>query len=67
MFLLLHGPDRLRIREKEADLRAKFIEKHDPAGMNTDAVSITDGSEKEIQILGEVLASAPFMASWKKL
>jgi DNA polymerase-3 subunit delta len=67
MFLLLHGPDRLRIREKEADLRTKFIEKHDPAGMNTDVVSITDGSEKEMQILGEVLASAPFMATMRMI
>lgn len=61
MIIFIYGDDALRVKERALDMRQKFVEKFDPAGMNVDSFVIRDGAEL---VRGEIIGAAqasPFL------
>lgn len=60
MLLFVYGGDQLRVKERAEDLKKKFLEKYDPAQMNTD--DIVFKGDSDIATILHVTQAAPFLS-----
>ena len=62
MIIFIYGDDALRVKERALDMRQKFVEKFDPAGMNVDEFVIRDGVSAERGVIIGAAQASPFLA-----
>lgn len=64
MLIFLYGDDNLRVKERLDDMRKKFVDKFDAAGMNVDEFSlkVADDVESLRPRVSEAAMSAPFLS-----
>lgn len=61
MLIFLYGDDNLRVKERALDLKRKFLEKFDPAGMNVDEILVRDAAP-ELGHVFQAVQAAPFLS-----
>lgn len=62
MIIFIYGDDALRVKERAEDMRQKFAEKFDPAGMNVDEFVVRDGPESERGAVIGAAQASPFLS-----
>lgn len=62
MIIFIYGDDALRVKERAIDMRQKFAEKFDPAGMNVDEFVVKDGLDAERGAVIGAAQASPFLA-----
>lgn len=62
MIIFIYGDDALRVKERAQDMRQKFAEKFDPAGMNVDEFVVKDGLDAERGAVIGAAQASPFLA-----
>lgn len=62
MLLFVYGDDHLRVKERSDDLKKKFLEKYDPAGMNVDEFVIGAKADLEPGKILNAVQASPFLA-----
>ncbi|MEK7183380.1 MAG: DNA polymerase III subunit delta [Patescibacteria group bacterium] len=62
MIIFIYGDDALRVKERALDMRQKFTEKFDAAGMNVDEFVIRDGFEAERGAVIGAAQASPFLS-----
>ncbi len=62
MIIFIYGDDALRVKERVADMRQKFVEKFDPTGMNVDEFVVRDGLESERGTVIGAAQASPFLS-----
>lgn len=60
MIILIYGEDALRVKERVEDMKKKFVEKFDPAGMNLDEFAFPGAEGDKSTVVGALQAS-PFL------
>lgn len=62
MIIFIYGDDALRVKERALEMRQKFVEKFDPAGMNVDEFVVRDGLDAERGVVIGAAQASPFLA-----
>lgn len=62
MIIFIYGDDALRVKERALDMRQKFAEKFDPAGMNVDEFVVRDGLDAERGTVIGAAQASPFLS-----
>lgn len=62
MIIFIYGDDALRVKERAEDMRQKFAEKFDPAGMNVDEFVVRDGHDAERGTVIGAAQASPFLS-----
>lgn len=62
MIIFIYGDDALRVKERAEDMRQKFAEKFDSAGMNVDDFVVRDGLDAERGTIIGAAQASPFLS-----
>ncbi|MDQ5951955.1 MAG: polymerase subunit delta [Patescibacteria group bacterium] len=62
MIIFIYGDDTLRVKERASEMRQKFADKFDPAGMNVDEFVVKDGLDAERGAVIGAAQASPFLA-----
>lgn len=62
MLIWIYGDDGFRVKERVAEMRAKFVEKFDAAGMNVDDIVVRAADDADRGAVMQSVQSSPFLS-----
>jgi DNA polymerase III subunit delta len=62
VIIFIYGDDALRVKERAEDMRQKFVEKFDPAGMNLDEFTVRASVDTERGAVMGAAQASPFLS-----
>lgn len=63
MLIMIYGADGFRVKERVAEMRQKFVEKFDTAGMNLAEIVVRVADDARIGDIGAQVQASPFMST----